>query len=228
MNTLTQNIQAINQSVQAAQEQANNQEAVKVVAVTKTVEAVTMRQLFDLGIHRFGENRDQVLLAKQEALADISDQIEWHFIGRLQSRKVKSIINQIDYLHSLDRLSLAKEIQKRADQPVKCFLQVNVSGEASKAGFAPEEVVSAIESLAPYDKVQIVGLMTMAPYEASERDLHRYFADLKQLQEKLAQLKLPYAPCQDLSMGMSRDYPIAIAEGATYVRIGTAFFQGLE
>ena len=222
---LNKNFQAIQTQIQEATSSAERPaDSVKLVAVTKTVPTDTMRDLFALGMKTFGENRTDVLVKKQAELADLTD-IEWHFIGNLQSRQVKSIINSIDYLHSLDRLSLAKEIQKRAEETVKCFVQVNVSGETSKSGFEPSELESTLEQLAAYDKIQVIGLMTMAPIDATEAELHQYFKQLKELQTSIAAQKLTHAPCTDVSMGMSQDYPIAIAEGATFIRVGSAFFQ---
>lgn len=227
-NTLHTNHAAIMEQIEAAAKAAKrSSEEIKVLAVTKTVSPDLMKQLLALGIHAFGENRSDVLLEKQAALSDLTEAIEWHFIGRLQSRQVKTIINQIDYLHSLDRLSLAKEIQKRAEDTVRCFVQVNVSGEESKAGFEPAKLKASLEALAAYDKIQVVGLMTMAPYDATEEDLHTYFSQLKGLQVEMAGLGLAHAPCQEVSMGMSQDFPIAIAEGSSLVRIGSAFFEGL-
>lgn len=197
----------------------------KVVAVTKYVDADQIERLYDQGLRLFGENRADELLDKQAALKETCSDIEWHFIGRLQRRPVKDIINQIDYLHSLDRMNLVKEVNKRADHPIKCFLQVNVSQEEQKAGFAVEEVRPAIEAIADYPNIRIVGLMTMAPYEADEAALAHIFSTLKNCQEDIERLELAYAPCHELSMGMSRDFPIAIDHGATYVRIGRAFFQ---
>ncbi|MCR8968617.1 YggS family pyridoxal phosphate-dependent enzyme [Facklamia sp. 7083-14-GEN3] len=197
----------------------------KMVAVTKFVDAKTTRDLYDLGVREMGENRSDKFLAKLEALEDIQSDITWHFIGHLQSRQVKLIINQVDYLHSLDRLSLAKEIQKRAEHPVKCFLQVNVSGEETKGGFDPDRVMEAVEAIEVYDKVQIVGLMTMAPIDAGETELHSYFSELKELQEKVASKNYAWAPCKDISMGMSRDYHVALEEGASYIRVGSALFD---
>lgn len=151
----------------------------QLVAVSKTVGADQIQALYDLGQRHFGENRYPTLLEKQAALAQTAPDIVWHFIGRVQTRQVKEFINQIDYLHALDRFDLAKEIQKRADHPIKCFLQVNISGEESKTGYEPEQVFAAIEQLAPYDKIEIVGLMTMAPADALEGELHFFFKTLK-------------------------------------------------
>lgn len=215
-NKLTQNFKNL---------QSNIPNHVTLIAVTKQVDAKVNRHLFDLGLRDFAENRPQNFLEKYEALADLNAEIKWHFIGNLQTRPLKNIINKIDYLHSLDRISLAKEIQKRADQPIACFLQVNVSGEETKSGFQPKDVLETIYLLKDYDKIQIIGLMTMAPYDASPDQLHSYFRDLRSLQAQVAQEKLDYAPCTELSMGMSQDYQIAIEEGATFVRIGTALYQ---
>ncbi|MGF3112661.1 YggS family pyridoxal phosphate-dependent enzyme [Facklamia sp. P12934] len=195
------------------------------VAITKFVDAETTRELYNLGVRDMGENRSDKFLAKLEALNDIASEITWHFVGHLQSRQVKLIINQIDYLHSLDRLSLAKEIQKRADRTVKCFLQVNVSGEETKGGFDPDRVIEAVEAIKDYNKIEIVGLMTMAPIDASETELHHYFAELKELQVLILSKNYPWAPCGELSMGMSRDYRIALEEGATYIRVGSALYD---
>lgn len=197
----------------------------QVVAVTKYVDIEPMKQLYEQGIRLFAENRAQQLLEKQELLGDLNEDIEWHFIGRLQRRPVKDIINRIDYLHSLDRMSLVKEVDKRADHTIKCFLQVNVSEEEQKAGFAVEELEEVVREIADYPKIKIVGLMTMAPYEAEEDELNHIFSTLKEEQEKIKALKLAHAPCEELSMGMSRDYHLAVTHGATYVRVGSAFFE---
>ena len=196
----------------------------QLVAVSKTVGADQIQALYDLGQGHFGENRYPALLEKQATLAQTAPDIVWHFIGRVQTRQVKEFINQIDYLHALDRFDLAKEIQKRADHPIKCFLQVNVSGEESKTGYEPEQVFAAIEQLAPYDKIEIVGLMTMAPADALEGELHFFFKTLKHLQLLVQEAGYPHAPCTELSMGMSQDYTMATEEGASFLRVGSAIF----
>ena len=147
---------------------------------------------------------------------------KWHFIGNVQSRKVKDIINQIDYLHSVDRMSIAKEIQKRANQTIDCFVQVNVSGEEVKSGVTPEELEDFIEEVAAYDKIRVIGLMTMAPFTEDTDVIRSVFRTLRELRDDISAQNLPHAPCTQLSMGMSNDYIIAIEEGATHVRIGTA------
>jgi len=146
-------------------------------------------------------------------------------IGSLQRRKVKDVINLVDYFHALDSVKLAQEIQKRAEHPIKCFLQVNISGEESKHGFAPDELDDVLAEIAQLDKIEIVGLMTMAPFEASQEELQDIFSKTHQLQKQLEKKQLKNMPFSELSMGMSRDFEVAIANGATYVRIGTSFFK---
>lgn len=139
--------------------------------------------------------------------------------------KVKDVINLVDYFHALDSVKLAQEIQKRAEHPIKCFLQVNISGEESKHGFAPDELDDVLAEIAQLDKIEIVGLMTMAPFEASQEELQDIFSKTHQLQKQLEKKQLKNMPFSELSMGMSRDFEVAIANGATYVRIGTSFFK---
>ncbi|MBK5435038.1 YggS family pyridoxal phosphate-dependent enzyme [Bacillus sp. TH25] len=191
---------------------------IKLVAVTKTVGIEKTSEVIETGIIDLGENRNEGFLQKYEYFGS---KVNWHFIGSLQTRKVKEIINEIDYLHSLDRLSLAKEIQKRADKKVRCFIQVKTSSEESKQGLAIEETISFIQSLQELDKIEVVGLMTMAPFTGEEEEIRRCFKELRMLQTEVQELELLHAPCKELSMGMSNDYTIAIEEGATYIRLGT-------
>ncbi|KFL44248.1 hypothetical protein CH76_00100 [Lysinibacillus sp. BF-4] len=218
MTKIVDNLKQINQQVADAKRVSQFQQDVTVIAVTKAVSLARTQEALEAGILDLGENRPEGLVAKQQEITGAT----WHYIGTLQTRKVRQVINSIHYLHSLDRLSLATEINKRAEQRVKCFVQVNVSGEDSKHGLAAAEAIDFIESLATMDKIEVVGLMTMAPLDADEQQIRTVFRDLKQLQQQVAALQLPFAPCKELSMGMSNDYTIAIEEGATYVRIGTA------
>lgn len=204
---------------EACKRSGRNPDDIKVIAVTKYVSVERAQQAIEAGITHLGENRDQGLLDKYAVL---KEQACWHFIGSLQSRKVRAVLPKVDYIHSLDRLSLAKEIHKRADRKVKCFVQVNTSGEESKQGLEVDEVLSFVESLSTYDKLEIVGLMTMAPFIEDEQVLRQTFRALRQAQEAVQAKGYEHAPCSELSMGMSNDFEIAIEEGATYIRIGTA------
>ncbi|MDN7226032.1 YggS family pyridoxal phosphate-dependent enzyme [Planococcus sp. N064] len=201
------------------QELNNVRPGIQVIAVTKQVGVERTTEAIEAGIRHLGENRPEGLLNKRQAIAS---EASWHFIGNLQTRKVKEVIDQIDYLHSLDRMSLAKEIQKRATHPLKCFVQVNVSKEQSKSGVLAEEAVAFVKSLEAFDKIQVVGLMTMAPNTTDETIIRNVFKGLKSLQLEVAAEGMSHAPCTECSMGMSNDYKIAAEEGATFVRIGTA------
>ena len=175
---------------------------VQVIAVTKYVDTAKAAQVVEAGIHHLAENRTDLFLEKYKALEN--KDITWHLIGNLQRRKVKDVINLVDYFHALDSVKLAKEIEKRAEHMIKCFLEVNISGEETKHGFAPEDIDQALAEISQLDNI---------------------FASMKQLQIEIAAKEITNIPCTELSMGMSRDYTRAIQQGATFVRIGTAFFE---
>ena len=220
---LVENADLVRQQVETARNKANRQDQVNVIAVTKYVDVATTEALVKTGIQHIGENRVDKFLEKYQALKEYD--LTWHLIGSLQRRKVKDVINLVDYFHALDSVNLAQEIQKRAEHPIKCFLQVNISGEESKHGFAPDELDDVLAEIAQLDKIEIVGLMTMAPFEASQEELQDIFSKTHQLQKQLEKKQLKNMPFSELSMGMSRDFEVAIANGATYVRIGTSFFK---
>lgn len=203
---------------------SRNPEEVKLIAVTKSVDKETMEVLHQLGVNEFAENRTDVFLEKYQEFKE-DPTIKWHFIGHLQRRKVKQVINEIDYFHALESLKLAGEIQKRATKVIPCFVEVNVSGEESKMGISPDELIAFIQALQPFDKIKIVGLMTMAPYESDETEQRAIFTKLRSLQEQVKALSYSYAPCQELSMGMSNDFSVAIQAGATSIRVGSALFK---
>ena len=222
---IAENLREVRQEIQESCALVGRDEkSVRLVAVTKTVSSQVMRQLTDLNVLDLAENRTDVFLEKKQELADI-DTICWHFIGNLQRRKVKLVINEIDYFHALDSLSLAAEIQKRAEHVIKCFVEVNVSGEASKHGVAPAELLDFMLALAAYDKIQVVGLMTMAPFGATVSVQRDIFGRLRQLQQEIEAANLAYAPCHELSMGMSNDFQAAIYARATFIRVGTALVK---
>ena len=188
------------------------------IIVTKNRTNEEIQEVYSLGFRHFAENRVEKLLDRQNAFPQ--KDIVWHLIGPLQKRKVKQIVNQIQYFHAIDRLSIMEEIDKRLDSPLKCFLEVNVSGEESKHGFTISEVFEAYEVAQQYPNIEIIGLMTMAPFEANDEAIRNYFRELKEVSKKLQSTST-----LKLSMGMSQDYPIAIEEGAHFIRIGTAWFE---
>jgi PLP dependent protein len=219
--SVKENYQTILANIDGACKKVNRSSSeVNIIAVTKYVGIKRALEAADCGITHFGENRPEGLIEKSDALPNIN--MTHHFIGTLQSRKVKDVLPYADYIHSLDRISLAKEIQKRAKTPVKCFVQVNVAGEATKHGLSVEETLPFIEKIKDFSNIQIVGLMTMAPQLNDQEALRSVFRRLKQLQTEIADKQWYHAPCRELSMGMSGDYCVAVEEGATYVRIGTA------
>ncbi len=196
---------------------------IKLIAVSKTRSINEIDLAKELGIKDFGENRVQEL---EEKIA-LRPSYNWHMIGSLQSNKVKYIFDKVALIHSLDRKSLAKELEKRAIQneiEVKALVQVNISGEDSKSGISPENVFNFFEYLEKKPHINVIGLMTMAPYTQDEKILREVFSGLRKLKLKLNEDFYNENRLKHLSMGMSNDYEIAIEEGATIVRIGSAIF----
>ena len=221
---LKKNIELVFQQIADASLEANRAlDDVSVIAVTKYVDIQTAEALLPLGVRHIGENRVDKFLEKYQALKDYP--VTWHLIGTLQRRKVKEVIPYVDYFHALDSLKLAQEIQKRTDHVIKCFLQVNISGEESKHGFSKEELLELLPELAKLDQIEYVGLMTMAPFEADSEKLKEIFKETQALQAEIREKQIPNMPMTELSMGMSRDFKEAIQFGSTFVRIGTAFFK---
>ena len=214
------NLESIQKQIKFACQKSNRDpEEVTIIAVTKHVSTERAMEAIECGIHHLGENRDEGLVEKWNVLGD---KPIWHYIGTLQTRKVKNVIQLVDYIHSLDRITLAQEINKRATKEVKCLIQVNVSGEESKHGLVPAQVIEFVRRLDEFPHLHIVGLMTMAPNTQDENVLRNCFRQLKDLRAEIQNLQLTFAPCKELSMGMSNDFGIAVEEGATMVRIGSA------
>ena len=221
---LQKNRDQVFSAVADAVQKANRPEnSVGIVAVIKYVDSSTAKELVKTGVQHIGENRVDKFLEKYQALKD--QDLTWHLIGTLQRRKVKDVINYVDYFHALDSVKLAEEIEKRANHTIKCFLQVNVSGEESKHGFAVEELEAVLPALEKLKNIEIVGIMTMAPIDAGEEDLKAIFQATYKLQQGLKKKKITNMPFSEISMGMSRDFEQAIANGSTFVRIGTSFFK---
>ena len=192
---------------------------VTLVAATKYVDAIEMKSLFNSGVKNFGENRVDAFLSKYESLKDLD--IIWHFIGHLQRNKAKEVINKIDFLHSLDSLKLADEIEKYREKPLNTFVEVSINLEDNKNGVPYYELEEFIKSLLKYKKINLVGLMMMTIKESDDKD--NQFSKLVKLRNKIEEslnIKIPY-----LSMGMSEDYELAIKEGATHIRLGRILFE---
>lgn len=199
----------------------------RLIAVTKTVSAPVISGLFGLGIQDIGENRTQVALPK---LLQIGEDAEFrlHWIGRLQTNKVKDIIDKVFMLHSLDRLALAQEVERRAgekDLVVPALAQVNVALEPQKAGLAPDELLPFLKRMRDFPNIRVMGLMAMMPYTHDTALLERLFREMRALFDRMREEAVEGVEMRELSMGMSNDYPIAARCGATMVRVGTALYQ---
>ncbi len=224
--SIAKNLDKVKKNIEdVAQRCGREPEDILLLGVTKTVDIDIVEEAIKLGITDVGENKPQELTRKYEA---IGDKVKWHQIGSLQTNKVKYIIDKVELIHSLDRIALAEEIQKRAEKEdlyINCLVQVNVSKEESKHGIYKEEVESFIrECSSNYDRIKIKGLMTMAPFDASRDEIRAVFRDLKDLSVNISKMNIENVEMKELSMGMSGDYEIAIEEGATIVRIGTSIF----
>ena len=193
---------------------------VTLVAATKYIDSNGIKELYNVGIKDYGENRVDAFLAKYEALSSYQD-IRWHFIGHLQRNKAKLIINKIDYLHSLDSLELAELINKLRDKPLDTFIEVSINLEESKNGVPYYDALEFISKVKEYPHINIIGLMMMA--EKGSLDTEEQFHKLRLLRDEIESklnISLPY-----LSMGMSEDYQAAIKEGATHIRLGRILYK---
>ncbi|NLM36635.1 MAG: YggS family pyridoxal phosphate-dependent enzyme [Firmicutes bacterium] len=226
---LADNITAVRSKVNEALTVAGRHpEELTLVAVTKYVDAQTIKELIAHGVEHIGENRLQEAVRKQTVLGDLKNSFKWHFIGSLQTNKARQVAAGFDLIHSLDRLSLAEALHKASrmlEKEIPVLIQVNVTGERTKHGVAPAEVGAFYAAVRKLPGLRPVGLMTMAPDTEDPETSRPVFRELRRL---FAQVKRDYHPgphWRELSMGMSNDYGVAIEEGATMVRIGSAIFS---
>ncbi len=207
---------------EAAERSGRSPREIKIVAVSKSFDADRVTEAARHGQRVFGENRVQELLAKQD---EVGLDLEWHFIGYLQRNKVRQLVGRVALIHSLDRWSLAEEIQRRARVKglvVPVLVQVNVSGEKTKSGVSPAETIDFLRNLAGFSALRVEGLMTIAPYSVNPEDARPVFRELRSIRDR-ARLELG-VDLPHLSMGMSNDYLVAVEEGADIVRLGTVIF----
>lgn len=196
---------------------------IKLITVTKTIDEDHIKEALEAGAYALGENRVQEAVEKYDCLKEG----ELHIIGHLQKNKVKYIIDKAELIHSVESLELVKEIDKRAkgiDKIQRILIEVNVSGEESKFGLAPCEVLEFVKETSKYSNVKVEGLMTVAPFGAEESELRKIFSDLKKISLDIEAEKIDTVNMGELSMGMTDDFEIAIEEGATMVRVGTGIF----
>ncbi|AEH50641.1 YggS family pyridoxal phosphate-dependent enzyme [Pseudothermotoga thermarum] len=220
---LLQNLTKVKERIeQAAKRVGRDPSQITLVAVTKEAEPEQIKTLFELGVLNFAENYAQSLIKKYEIAKDAV----WHFIGRIQTNKVKYIVPRCEYIHSVWRLNEIETINKVAEKLgkiQKILVEVNVSQEETKAGITLEEAPKFVETALNYPNVSVVGLMTMAPFTDDENLIRSVFRKLRELRDKLVER---FPTVQHLSMGMTNDFEIAVEEGATMVRIGRALFKG--
>jgi pyridoxal phosphate enzyme (YggS family) len=226
MNTVSTRLAALQARIRSAAAAAGRpDDAIRLVAVSKTFPVEAIRQAIAAGVSDIGENYIQEARGKFEALQGSA--VKWHFIGRLQSNKAKHAVRMFDLIHTLDSYKLALELDRCARrlhkiQPV--LIQVNVAGETAKAGVAPEEALPLVRQAAALENIAVQGLMTLPPYFNSPERVRPFFAALRQLRDRIRQAQIAEVGMQELSMGMTGDFEAAVAEGATLVRIGTALF----
>jgi pyridoxal phosphate enzyme (YggS family) len=197
---------------------------VRLVAVSKTVVAERVRQAIEAGVEILGENYVQEAQKKIEVLGH---NVAWHFIGHLQTNKAKVAVRLFDLIHSVDSLNLAQELNRQAQEQGKALpvlLQVNLSGETKKFGAQEKEIFQVAEKLSAMERILVKGLMTMPPYFENPEASRPYYVELRKLSEQLGRLKLSRISVEELSMGMSNDFEVAVEEGATLVRVGTTIF----
>lgn len=226
MSSVKENLDIVREKIKNSCTVSNRKiDEVTLLAVTKTVDVDKVLEAIENGVTDVGENKPQELARKYEV---IGDKVNWHLIGSLQTNKVKYIIDKVYMIHSLDRIALCEEIQKRAekiDKTINCLVQINISKEESKHGIYKEDAIDFIKEVANnYNNIKIKGLMTMAPFTENKDEVRKVFRGLKELAVEIDKLNINNVSMEYLSMGMSNDYEIAIEEGSNIVRVGTSIF----
>ena len=215
--SIAENLERVRERIELACERAGRDASeVTLIGVTKTVGPETVVEAYEAGLRDFGENRVQEAVAKIDAVELLGVQPSWHLIGHLQTNKVKAAAGRFGIIHSVDSLRLAEALSRRYQTDVLVLLEVNVAQDAAKYGFAPEEVAAALSEIAVLPHIDVLGLMTIAPITSDPEETRPTFRRLRELRDELG--------LDELSMGMSGDFEVAIEEGATMVRVGTAIF----
>ncbi|KPA16795.1 hypothetical protein MHK_002981 [Candidatus Magnetomorum sp. HK-1] len=232
-NQLIENV--LHRIQQAAEHAGHPANAITLVAVSKTKPVEDIVVAYEAGIRNFGENRAEELAEKAVKLSHLKD-LQWHFIGHLQTRQSKFVAENAHFFHAVDRLKIAKRLSNQLQElgrTLPVFIEINVSGEESKEGFncadwennqeQRDTLLESVKNIADLSNLNVCGLMTMAPYNAHKKIIRSIFSRLRRLSEWL-NTKLPELGARELSMGMSNDFEIAVEEGATHVRVGSAIF----
>ncbi|MBM7624949.1 YggS family pyridoxal phosphate-dependent enzyme [Sporohalobacter salinus] len=231
MSDIKKNLNQVQKRIETAAKRAGrDSDEIKLVTVTKTRSIEEIQEAVEAGIVDLGENRVQELRDKYD---NISQEINWHMIGHLQRNKVKYIMRmeRCSLIHSMDSMRLAKKINKRAgmaDRVMDVLVQINVAGDENKFGLKPEETIDYLKEVSEFENLQVKGLMTMVPYVEDSEKVRPYFKRLKDLFDEAKRTDIPNIKMQELSMGITNDFEVAIEEGATIVRIGSAIFGPRE
>jgi len=196
---------------------------VTIVGASKYLNIEETKALALAGIKDIGENRTDMFLEKYEALKGLG--IKWHFFGTLQSRKIKDVANKIDCLHTLDKVATAMELDAKLEDTLDCFIQINISEDPSKSGILPTKLKTFIKSLSKCNHIRVIGLMCIAKMTFDDDVLIAEFSKMQKLKQEVEELNLDYAPCHELSMGMTNDYQVALQYGATFLRLGHIFLE---
>lgn len=224
--SIKENIDGIlSRIAKACERSGRNPEDITLIAVSKTVDADKARKAVESGIINLGENRVQELVDKYEKLSDI--EVKWHMIGHLQKNKVKYIIDKVELIHSVESIELASEINKRAlknNLKANVLVELNIGEEESKFGISEENVYDFVKSLEQFENINVLGLMTVAPYAEDPEEIRWVFKKMKVIFDKISSMNIKNSNMKFLSMGMTNDFEIAIEEGANIIRIGTALF----
>jgi len=210
---------------EAALRCGRNPEDITIIAVSKTVDGSRAREAVMGGLENLGENRVQEIMNKYDELQDL--QVKWHMIGHLQKNKVKYIIDKVEFIHSVESIELAAEINKRASQHniiSNILIELNIGEEESKFGINEISVYEFVSSMEQFENIKVMGLMTVAPYCENPEDVRWVFKKMKEIFDKISSMNLKNTQMKYLSMGMTNDFEIAIEEGSNIVRIGTAVF----
>lgn len=222
---IAENIRLVKQRIEAAAARAGrNPSDIQLMAVSKTVLPERIGEAINAGLTLFGENYVQ---EAREKIPAIGKNVSWHMIGHLQTNKAKYVVHLFDAIHSVDRLELAQELSKRAGQikrHLDILIEINVAGEASKSGVAPDEALNLIRQIAVLPNLSIRGLMTMPPFCDNPEESRPYFKALRALRDEIAKAAIDGVSMDELSMGMTDDFEVAIEEGATILRVGRAIF----
>lgn len=229
MSELSDNLQRVEERIQkACARSGRDRNSVELIAVSKTKPASMVLEMYDLGQRAFGENRPQEIRDKS---AVCPEDIRWHMIGHLQKNKLRYVVGKTELIHSVDTLELAEAIQAEAmkrETDVSVLLEVNVAGEDTKFGLCPEDTLDLAAKIAGLSRVHIRGLMTVAPFVSDPEENRFVFRKLRQLSVDIARQNIDNVTMSVLSMGMTNDFDIAIEEGATCIRVGTALFGARE